>query len=75
MNIVIEIVNEKTNLIKNFQTNYDSYERLRKNIGRVMEESDQQEEKELEVSDRPIDIAYFFADPLIKLQHKAGTKL
>lgn len=66
LNVIIVEGSEKNNIIKNFQLNYDSYQRLKNNMERVMIETKEEEQKGDE--QRPIDIAYFFADPLVRIK-------
>lgn len=57
-----------------FQQKQESYLRLKDSISQTIEGSGQQEVRRSSNS-RPIDIAYFFADPLVKMHVKSGTKL
>jgi hypothetical protein len=73
--VVLEDIEDKQNLLKFFHSNSEQYTRLSNNIDRIIEESKEEEKKRGQKCMRPIDIAYFFADPLVTVsKNKIITK-
>ena len=67
LRLYVELCSEKISMIKNFHMNMENFNRLEGSIQRILDENSSLEKERASKTTRPIDIAYFFADPLVEI--------